>query len=335
MKRVLFICKLRGGSYGIPYGLFNSASFVAEALKKRGIETKVVDVVDANSIDREVSQYKPTHVVIEALWVTPDKFRVLLKLHKKPKWVVRVHSKAPFLAMEGIAIEWLTEYKKIADEFNNFKVSANNFDFNNELIDVLRLDAVYLPNIYAPKYQFKPSKCKETFDIGCFGSIRPLKNQFIQAIAAIDYANLYGKKLQFHMNASRVEQRGESILRNIRALFKDSGHILVEHQWLSHADFIKLVRTMDLGMQVSFTESFNIVTADFVSQDVPVVVSPDIDWMPLLYKANSNSSESMVRALRRAELLGLFNIQIVAMIKLWWHSRKAIKTWLSYLNSCI
>ncbi len=50
---------------------------------------------------------------------------------------------------------------------------------------------------------------------------------------------------------------------------------------------------MDLGMQVSFSESFNIVTADFVSSKVPIIVSEDITWMPSSLKVNPNDVVGM------------------------------------------
>ena len=61
----LFICKER--SYGVSYGLINSAQFVANFLNKNGVESHVITVIDNNDIDREVTKYKPTHVFIEAL----------------------------------------------------------------------------------------------------------------------------------------------------------------------------------------------------------------------------------------------------------------------------
>jgi hypothetical protein len=79
--RVLFVCKQRIDSYGTPIGLINSATFAARTLKNNGIEARVVSVVDNSFIDREVHAYKPTHVIIEALWVTPIKFYELLPLH--------------------------------------------------------------------------------------------------------------------------------------------------------------------------------------------------------------------------------------------------------------
>ena len=68
-KRILFILKRH--NYGPSYGLLNSCGYISEALRRNGIESKSVEVTDNNDIDREVSQYQPTHVIIEALWVVP------------------------------------------------------------------------------------------------------------------------------------------------------------------------------------------------------------------------------------------------------------------------
>jgi len=46
---------------------------------------------------------------------------------------------------------------------------------------------------------------------------------------------------------------------------------------MDHSDFISIVKSMDIGMQVSLSESFNIVAADFVSNGIPLVGSPDIE----------------------------------------------------------
>ena len=103
-ERVLFICKIRSNFYGPSFGLINSCRFIANALEANGVEAKVVPVVDNSDIDREVHKFKPTHVFIEALWVVPSKFEELIPLHPKKKWFVRIHSKVPFLANEGMAM---------------------------------------------------------------------------------------------------------------------------------------------------------------------------------------------------------------------------------------
>src|SRR5215475_1365432 len=125
--RVLFLLKERhdyhyghhhhhGHHHGKPAfssGLYNSAKFAYELLLANGFETKLVEVVDANSIDREVHSYRPDVVIIEALWVTPDKLAENARLHPSVKWIVRLHSEIPFLALEGIAVEWIKGYWSI------------------------------------------------------------------------------------------------------------------------------------------------------------------------------------------------------------------------------
>jgi hypothetical protein len=52
---------------------------------------------------------------------------------------------------------------------------------------------------------------------------------------------------------------------------------------------------MDIGLQISYTESFNIVTADFVVNNVPIIVSEAIDWMPECLQVSTVDFEKVVR----------------------------------------
>jgi hypothetical protein len=52
---------------------------------------------------------------------------------------------------------------------------------------------------------------------------------------------------------------------------------------------------MDLCMQVSMTETFNVTTADAVAEGVPSVVSPAIEWAPDYWKADPDDLSEIVR----------------------------------------
>jgi glycosyltransferase involved in cell wall biosynthesis len=297
--RILFICRERLSAYGNSIGLVNSAQFLATYLSEHyKMQTKVVTVVDSNGIDKEVHAFKPSHVVIHALWVPGYKLLQLLPKYPKVQWIVRIHSKIPFLANEGIAVEWLKEYQYIQKKCHNLIISANSVECTDALNLSMDLKCVYLPNIYDPiEPRPKPIKDPKHLDIGCFGAIRPMKNQLIQAMAAIAFGNDLGKKIRFHINASRTEQKGDTVLKNLRALFKNTGHELVEHGWLDHKDFLKLISTMDIGLQVSLTETFNIVAGDFVHCGIPIVVSDEISWMPCYAQANPHDIYDIVAKL--------------------------------------
>jgi hypothetical protein len=333
-NKVLFILKKRQTSHtgyvSVSSGLLNSAKFVSDMLNKNGIESHLVEVNDNNCIDREVTKFKPTHVIIEALWVVPQKFEVLTKLHPNVQWIIRLHSDISFLANEGIAIEWIYEYLK----YDNVKVSSNDSETNFNFELLTNREFVYLPNYYPVGFfnRNKPKPdTKKVINVGCFGAVRPLKNQLIQAVAAIDYADTYGKKLKFHINTQRIEGRGEPVLKNLRALFENNPkHELVEHGWLSHDEFIDLVQTMDIGLQVSFTETFNIVSADFVNNNIPVVTSNEVEWVSPIYFANPSKTNSIVSRMRRAIITSRFKLNWLNKLSLWNYSLNSEKIWTKY-----
>ena len=317
--RVLFILKFRDDSWGqsgygsgsgLSSGLKNSASFVNNMLNDTGIAvSKLVQVQDNNCIDREVTQYKPTHVIIEAYWVVPEKFGVLTKLHPNVKWIIRNHSEIPFLANEGIAIEWTRKYC----EYPNVMVSCNNqrcLKAFNDFIDPKK--NVFLPNWY-PITTHTTSELirefltnrhtKKTGDlhIACPGAIRPLKNQLIQAVAALQVGRKLKRKVLFYINASRLELKGDAILKNIRALFQDNPDgELIEVPWCSHADFKMLLVKMDCVMQVSYTETFNIVGADAVDIGIPLVSSSELSWSDVALQADPNNIDDIADKLETA-----------------------------------
>jgi hypothetical protein len=278
-------------------GLRNSVAFVVDMLKELGIDASFERVNDANGIDKAVHDHKPTHVIIEALWVPPAKLAQLVKLHPSVVWNIRLHSELPFIALESIAMQYLFGYLQSP----RVTISANSKRAVEDFERVFNQEIPYTPNYY-PLYPFEPKlPGRRIIDVGCFGAIRPLKNQFAQAVAAVSWANEMGRIIRFHINSDRIEMGGAPVLQNLRAFFANiKPHTLVEHPWLERASFMALVRTMHMGMQVSFSETFNIVAADFAVLNIPLVVSPEIIWAAPSIKADPTSAADMIAKLRVA-----------------------------------
>ena len=311
--RALFILKRREDySQDIPgfqektvaTGMWHSATYSAQALQKYGANTKVVVVIDNNDIDREVTRFKATHVFLEGYWVVPEKLDVLKPLHPSVTWVVRCHSEIPFLAGEGIAMDWTSKYisRGVYVAGNSLRNASDLGVFADGHEGMSPKYIAMLPNSYPTDFHDKAPKHRddEWINIGCFGAIRPLKNHLIQAIAAYAYARRSGKKLRFFINGGRVEMNGANPLKNLIGFFaplKDAE--LVTIPWCNIEEFLIVLGTMDITMQVSFTESFNIVTADSLYAGTPVVAS---DELPFLVSgiAGCTSVASMVRALTKA-----------------------------------
>jgi hypothetical protein len=352
--RVLFLLKYRDlpdnplagatphvKGYGLSSGLLNSATFVVDMLAHAGYAVKLVQVVDNNSIDAEVAKFLPNICVIEALWVVPEKFEILQRLHPSVKWIVRGHSEIPFLANEGVALKWLTGYMA----YERVVIAANSSRSLRDLRAIIQSAnpelteseiaerVIYLPNFYPTTRKYRRVKAEDQFlDVACFGAIRPLKNQLMQGAAAIRYAESIHKVLRFHVNASRTEQKGDNVLKNLRALFGATNHGLVEHGWTPHRDFMYLLSHMDLAMQVSFTETFNIICADCVMVGLPTVGSSEIPWLHAGCQASPTDSRDIVKKLKLAHDYSREKLRKSNLSSLRRYCEKSKAEWLAYLN---
>jgi hypothetical protein len=313
-----------------------------EMLQENGLNSVLEVAIDNNCIDRLVSKHKPTHVIIEALWVVPQKFGILQKLHPDVKWIIRLHSEMPFMAGEGMAMDWLGDYSR----FKNVLIGVNAPRMLRETrlylqhlhgwSDATTNDRViYLPNFYPQEYETKPfNKDKEFVDVGCFGAVRPLKNHLLQAFGAIEFADNIGKKLRFHVNAGRIEMQGGPVLGNLKGLFQQiagKGHSLINHTWTPREDFLKTCGQMDIGLQVSFSETFNIVGADIVSQGVPLVGSVEIPWLPGWFCADPTNSADIAAKLERAYNYPWLQTK-ASQMALTAYTNKTAKIWHKYFN---
>ena len=347
--KVLFILKIREDyssvnlkPEGLSTGLYNSAKYVKDMLYSSWVDAVMEVAIDNNCIDRLVTIHKPTIVIIEALWVVPFKFAELVPLHPTVKWIIRLHSEMPFMAGEGVAMNWLGDYvsfpqisigvnaPRMLNEIRAFLGTKNNWNKQQ-----VQERVVYLPNYYPQLYNIKKFNAKkEHIDVACFGAVRPLKNHLLQAFAALKFANKIGKKLKFHINGDRIEMKGDPILHNLKGMFMQlagTGHELIIHEWSCREDFLKLCAKMDIGMQCNFSETFNIVSADLISQGVPIVGSSEIPWSYSCYNGIPADSDSITKALYRTYIYPSRNVRLNQKC-LTKYTNKTRKTWLQYLN---
>jgi hypothetical protein len=87
---------------------------------------------------------------------------------------------------------------------------------------------------------------------------------------------------------------------------------------------------MHLLLQPSYTESFNVVTADGVAEGVASVVSDAIDWAPDSWKAPVDDANAMARV--GLKLLGSRWAARQGLAALKAHNRRAIQAWREFLD---
>ena len=310
--RVLFLVKNRsayGSEAPLTSGLYNSARMACEMVKRLGVTAEIQHCIDGDFIEAAAVRFSATHVIVEAFWVTPAKFAELARVLPNVRFIVRNHSETPFLANEGIAFQWALAYlaQGVAVAPNAPRMLSELRFLARSVRPNLDDDGIaaltpFLPNYYGVREEPpRPLNAdKAVVDVGCFGAIRPMKNQVLQAIAALRFADRVGKRLVFHINADRLENGGEPVLKSLRAIFAAGDHELREHPWYDHDAFLSLMLSMDLVCQVSFSETFCIVAADAASEGVPVVCSPEIPWASTLFTADPTSSEDIADKMHTA-----------------------------------
>ena len=266
----------------------NCGLSVCNGMIKESVEG--INIIGCNGLPdlhNAISKLNPKVVVIEALWLRAENLVNISRQYPKIKFYVHIHSNINFLVVESHAIKYIDSYLRLGHgvifncihAYNAFKQFTNTH---------------YLPNIYSKEFMDLRIKNNEELHIGCFGSLRPMKNHLMQAIGAIKYADSVGKKLKFHVNSTRMETGGEAIKMCLASLFQmHPKHEIVNDPWSTHGDFIKKLSLMDVSLQVSMSESFNIVAADSVAAGVPLVTSKEIEWVSDLCYANVSDPESI------------------------------------------
>lgn len=270
-------------------GLGINALMIKEVLGKHRIDVDIHGVKDASEIEEIIAfsfkKQPPRYVILEAPWVDPKTIERWLTEFPNIHFIVRCHSQIDFLAVEPGAIWQLRKEIELQKKYPNFKLATNSKHLQHWFDTVFNIDSLYLPNLYHRTKPVMPvGPDPDTLHIGSFGALRTGKNHTSSCAVAMIMAKELRKKLRFYVNVNRQEH-GPGVLEALKAMTNNvEGVTLVEVPWKPWHDFKHVVADMDLCMQLSHTETFNITSADAVNELVPCLVSAAIEWCPPSWK---------------------------------------------------
>lgn len=318
-------------------GLGNNAMLTAKSLKGIGIDCRV-EGVDTPDHIATVLRTAPqtTHAIVEAAFFGIDAASKLSQEFPEIEFVYRNHSQIAFLQVEPGAINWFRDFGKLQEMTLNVRLSGNNERFTNWWEASYNQRCLYLPNLYplidrTNSKIVRHSPLRDTIRIGAFGSLRLLKNFTTCAAAAQLIARRLDRNLEFYMNVGRTENGGRVIVDAVKNMFKNLPWAkLVEIDWQDWTQFRHTIGHMDLTLQSSFTETFNIVTADSIAEGVPAVVSPAIEWVPRHWQAECDDAEAIAQVGTNLILDNRAADAGLQALKL--YQRNALTTWKEYLK---
>lgn len=317
-------------------GLGISSLLTAKVLRGQNVRADLEGITAAAEIPGVLAKYPTcTHLVIQAPWIAVADLAPILQVHPNVHFVVLAHSQVAFLQADPGAITNLTALLRYQESVLNLSVAVNNPRIRKFLASSYGARVLLLPNLYPVTNSVAPPwhspHDKPTIRVGSFGATRPLKNHTTAGAAALMLANVLGSDLEFHVSGLRTDG-GPEVIPALQQMFAPVVRArLVIDAWCSWPTFRKIAESMDLGIQASFTESFNITTADMADACVPSVVSEAIDWAPDAWKTQADDPEAIART--GLYLLSDRNSGSDGKAALTAHVASASKLWTDYLGS--
>ena len=315
-------------------GLQVAAQTTAEVLNHGGISTTVVGVrhnIDLLSRIRNASrnQNPYSHIVIMAPWLTPLDLAALLRAFPKIQFAVQAHSNVGGVHGDVRGIANFRQYADLILSYPNLKIAGNCKSFVDWFARAYDVERVFLlPNLYPLSQQSRKQIRGAIIHIGAFGALRPEKNFITATAAAIEIQKTLDQPVALHM-LTGGESGGRRIADTIAQMTDGiPGFTVARCRWTEWSEFRKLVCRMDLLLQPSYTESFNLVTADGIAEGVPSVVSDAIVWAPATWKAPSDSPSAIAR----------IGIRLIRHPKIWIgrdalhnHNKQSLVFWREFL----
>jgi hypothetical protein len=314
-------------------GLGVSALNICKVLRDQGINVIVWPIVSPADLLQHLRTDKDvTHVVVSAPWIPIADWINITRTYPDHIFAVNCHSNVGFLFADPRGMELLREGLKLELGTWNFHIAGNSRKFQRWIEDTYEQPCSYLPNLYhLQKVRInRPLFSGGVLRVGCFGAARPLKNCISAAASALEMAADMHVSLEFWISGGRSEG-SQGILNSMQAMYRDLPHAkLVIQNWQTWPEFRVTVRHMNLLLQPSHSESFNMVTADGVAEGIPSVVSDAVDWVPEHWKACMDDVGEIARTGRC--LLGDIHAPADGLAALEDHNLHGVMAWKEFLT---
>jgi len=284
-------------------GLGVAAINTAKVLIENGISTAVWPVINAEDLRCRLQAQPAEQVIVSAPWIPSPELQSLANQFSNTQFTVACHSNVGFLQADRNGVKLVREVMELEAGSANIHLAGNSRRFCEWVRFAFGAPCAYLPNLYylhgepvPPPRAFHGG----TLKIGVFGATRPLKNMMSAAGAALELSRSLRSPLELWVSGGRTEGGGEVVLGAVKEMLNGlPGVSLILNGWQTWPQFRKTVASMNLLMQPSYTESFNMVTADGVAEGVASVVSSAIDWAPHDWKADVDDALAIARVGRR------------------------------------
>jgi glycosyltransferase involved in cell wall biosynthesis len=261
-----------------------------EVLESAGITAACAMVKHADTLTELISDLRPRVVVNRAMVFRAEEIRTLSAMFPGVRFLTVNHSSQSDLIRTKGWITQQSEHVKLAGERRNCWFGV--VDERNHISRVTGVDrCVWVPNcVRTPDpYPLMPISRPPRVSLSCVG--RVLKNVPNQIIALGLAAQTCPLQAVLMMDQASDELAGLASLAGLNYEIAP---------WLPWSEFMDYVRDeIDVGVQCSFTESFNFIALEHMLHGKPVVGSPAIRYLPPGCRPNPDDPEAIANTLLR------------------------------------
>ncbi len=272
-------------------GLGVCALNICKVLAEAGLNPEVWPVFDGFVLrDKLRADTTVRDVILFAPWMDTPFLHGLVREQREVTFAMVCHSNIAFLQADRWAMKIIREEIALEQLVPNFHVAGNSIKFCNFIREAYGAECAYLPNLYSLEgvKQTRSGYRNGVLRLGIFGATRQLKNIMTAAGAALLISERLGVETEIFVSTGR-EEGGYGVMDSVRQMLMGKRRAtLIESTWQPWQEFRETCRYMHLMLQPSFTETFNIVTADGIAVGVPSVVSESIDWVPPRWTAHAD-----------------------------------------------
>ncbi len=264
--------------------------FVADFLNNHGVSAAAIRLrrrsvqIAANMIDR----LRPRIVVNRAMIIATEGIRELAAAWPATKFITVCHSSVGDL---GRSNHWLGEVSEALQATEVPNIYFAHLDERNPFADFASRPAkvFWLPNVVMQP----PAGRGERHAVPRVSLIcapRDLKNLPTQLLAAAMAAKQHPLKLVVSLLGDRPAWFAPFVeLLGLDAEFAPWG------DWHAYTRFV--AESIDIGLQASFTESFNFVGVEHLLAGKPVVGSPALRYLPCEWQADPDNAADIANIL--------------------------------------
>ncbi len=281
-------------------GLGVAAINTSKVLRRESIATEVWPIIHAQDLRTRLQARPAGHVIVSAPWIPTSELQSLSNDFPNTHFGVVCHSNVGFLQADRNGVKLVRELMELEMGTHNVHLGGNCRKFCDWVKAAFSVPCAYLPNLYYLDEHAHGHRhgafTGGVLRIGAFGATRPLKNFMSAAGAALEIARGLRVPLELWLSGGRAEGGGEVVLSAVEEMLSGMPDVTLKlNGWRSWPRFREVVRHMHLLLQPSYTESFNMVTADGIAEGVPSVVSDAIDWVPRYWTAHADDVLDIAR----------------------------------------